>query len=81
MKKRLISLALLLALLLSLLPAGLLPAAQAAPSASSATVTSLFKARSEGVHPRIFANSDDFARVRKLVQTDPYMKMWYARIY
>ncbi|MBP3413033.1 MAG: heparinase II/III family protein, partial [Oscillospiraceae bacterium] len=81
MRKRLISIALLVALLLSLLPAGLLPTVQAAPSASSATVTSLFNARSKGVHPRIFANESDFARVRKLVQTDSYMKMWYARIY
>ncbi|MBQ2013364.1 MAG: hypothetical protein II206_11335, partial [Bacteroidaceae bacterium] len=74
-------LTLVLAVLFGLLPAIAVPEAKAAPSASSATVTSLFEARSEGVHPRIFANSDDFARIRRLVQTDPYMKTLYARIY
>ena len=81
MFKRICSLALVLAVLMGLLPAIAVPEAKAAPSASSATVTSLFEARSEGVHPRIFANSDDFARIRRLVQTDPYMKTLYARIY
>ncbi len=81
MFKRICSLALVLAVLIGLLPAIAVPKANAAPSASSATVTSLFEARSEGVHPRIFANSDDFARIRKLVKTDPYMKTLYTRVY
>ncbi len=92
MLKRLTALSLLLALLLGLLPAAALPQAAAAEvptkastagsiSASAATITSLFEARSQGVHPRIFANDNDFARIRKQVQTDPYSKMTYARIY
>ncbi len=92
MLKRLTALALLLALLIGLLPAVALPEVEAAEtstrattagsiSASTSTITSLFNARSKGVHPRIFANDADFARLRKLVQTDPYSKMIYARIY
>ncbi len=81
MKQRTISFILALAMLIGLLPAVAIPKAEAAPSASTSTVTSLFKARSEGLHPRIFANEEDFARVRKLVQTDSYMKIWYAHMY
>ncbi len=81
MYKRICSLILVLVMLLGLIPAVGIPEAKAAPSASSATVTSLFEARSEGVHPRIFANKDDFDRIRKQVETDPYMKTLYTRIY
>ena len=81
MMKRILSLALLLAILVGLLPQVAMPCAKAAPSASTDTVTSLFEARSQGVHPRIFANSEDFARIRRLVQTDPYMKALYTCIY
>ncbi len=81
MVKRVVSFILVVAALVGLLPAVAVPRAQAAPSASSATVTSLFKARSEGMHPRIFASNDDFARIRKLVETDPYMRTLYARLY
>ena len=81
MFKRICSLILTLAVLIGLVPVIGGPTAQAAPSASSATITALFEARSEGVHPRIFANKDDFARIRKLVETDPYMRALYTRVY
>ncbi len=80
MMKRFLSLLLILGLLAGLLPAVAVPRAKAA-SASASNIRTLFEARSQNVHPRIMANADDFARIRKLVQTDPYMKMWYARIY
>ena len=81
MFKRLLSISQLVALLLGLLPAGLGLKAEAAVSASSSTITSLFEARSQNVHPRILANDADFARIRRLIQTDPYMKVWYAQLY
>lgn len=31
----------------------------------------------KGVHPRIQATSDDFARIRENVKSDVYMQMWY----
>lgn len=81
MFKRMLSLILALAVIVGILPAFAVSKADAAPSASTTTVTSLFEARSKGVHPRIFANSDDFARIRKLAETDPYMRTLYTRIY
>ena len=80
MLKRLISTVLLVAILFGLLPSGWIAKAEAV-SASTSTVTSLFEARSQGVHPRILANHSDFARIRRLIQTDPYMKSWYAQLY
>ena len=53
----------------------------AAPSTNTTEVNTLFKARSEGKHPRVLADESDFQRIRKLVQSDPYMKTWYAQIY
>ena len=80
--KKFLSYILIFAMVLSLLPAATLPRVQAATATPSASeIRSLFEARSQDVHPRIMANADDFARIRKLVQTDPYMQMWYGRIY
>ena len=80
--KKLLSYILIFAMVLSLLPAVALPRVQAATQTPAASeIRSLFEARSQDVHPRIMANADDFARIRKLVQTDPYMQMWYGRIY
>ncbi|CAI6079463.1 Ig-like domain-containing protein [Cohnella sp. JJ-181] len=31
-------------------------------------------------HPRLFATSDDFTRIRGLIQTDPIMQEWYAKV-
>ncbi|MFC3798134.1 Ig-like domain-containing protein [Cohnella sp. GCM10012308] len=31
-------------------------------------------------HPRLYADADDFDRIRGLVQTDPIMAEWYAKI-
>ena len=33
-----------------------------------------------GVHPRIQATADDFARIKEDVQTDPLMKTWYQQL-
>ncbi|MBR4309024.1 MAG: heparinase II/III family protein, partial [Oscillospiraceae bacterium] len=44
-------------------------------------VDALFTSRSWGQHPRILANSEDFARIRKDLETDPYLQTWYTRIY
>lgn len=33
-----------------------------------------------GVHPRIQATADDFARIKEEVQTDPLMKTWYQQL-
>jgi len=83
MLRRILSILLVLACLISLLPQIAVVQAEATstPSTSTSEVDALFQARSYGQHPRIFANSDDFARVRKLIQTDDYMKVWYARVY
>ena len=85
MTKRLLSLALVLCILCSMAPtlAFTTEAASSAsvPSATAAQIDELFTARSKGQHPRILANSEDFARVRKLIQTDSYMRVWYERIY
>ena len=81
MSKRILSILLCLVLLLGLAPKVAILPAQGASAPSTSTVTSLFEARSEGVHPRIMASSADFDRIRKLVQTDPYMKVWYAQLY
>ncbi len=80
MIKRLCSWLLILGLLLGLLPCVAVPKVEAV-SATASNIRTLFEARSQDVHPRILANAEDFARIRKLVQTDPYMKIWYARIY
>ena len=79
--KRFFAFLLALSVLLGLVPTVQTPKAEAAISPSAATVTSLFQARSQDVHPRIMANDSDFARIRRLVQTDPYMKVWYAQLY
>ena len=68
-------------MLLGFLPDGLLTKADAAPSTTEANVTALFNARSYGQHPRILANTEDFARIREQVRTDPYMRILYERIY
>ncbi|MGG1554700.1 Ig-like domain-containing protein [Paenibacillus ferrarius] len=31
-------------------------------------------------HPRLYATGDDFTRIRGLVQTDPIMQEWYAKV-
>lgn len=80
MLKRLLSTLLIGVILIGLLPGVTILRTEAA-SATASNIRALFEARSQNVHPRIMANADDFARIRKLVQTDPYMKMWYARIY
>ena len=51
------------------------------PSATAEEINTLFISRSEGQHPRILADQNDFDRVRRLIQTDEYMKVWYARVY
>ncbi|MBR5505616.1 MAG: hypothetical protein IKV73_04855, partial [Clostridia bacterium] len=44
-------------------------------------VTELFNSSPvKGVHPRIQATADDFARIREQVKTDSYMKLWSERI-
>ena len=80
MAKRILSIVLLLALVVGLLPVFSVKT-EAAPSTTAAEVTALFNARSAGKHPRILADSDDFARLRTQVQTDPYMAILYERIY
>jgi len=83
MLKKLLSALLVIAIFASFLPQVALPTVHAAavPEATVSEIDALFRARSEGQHPRILANQDDFARVRKLLQTDDYMRVWYARIY
>ncbi|MBR4309063.1 MAG: heparinase II/III family protein, partial [Oscillospiraceae bacterium] len=81
MKRKILSLLLALCMLLGFLPDGLLTKADAAPSTTEANVTALFNARSYGQHPRILANTEDFARIREQVRTDPYMRILYERIY
>ena len=81
MAKRIGSFLLALVILLGLLPSVGISRADGAISASTSTITSLFEARSQSVHPRIMANDSDFARIRRMVQTDPYMKVWYAQLY
>ena len=51
------------------------------PDAGAEEINELFLARSEGQHPRMLADADDFARVRRLLLTDTYMQVWYERIY
>ncbi|MBR4308552.1 MAG: heparinase II/III family protein, partial [Oscillospiraceae bacterium] len=51
------------------------------PSATVSQIDELVTARSWDQHPRILENSDDFARIRKNLETDPYLQTWYARIY
>ena len=51
------------------------------PSAGAEEINELFSARSEGKHPRILADAEDFSRVRRLLLTDNYMQVWYERIY
>ncbi len=80
MKKRIISLLLLATIILQLIPV-LGTSVSAAPSTSTSEVTALFNARSLNKHPRILADNDDFARVRKLLQTDENMQIWYKTIY
>ncbi len=84
--KRILSFLLVLCLLAALLPGFVGTEVSAAttassPTASASTVTELFSSRSQGIHPRILANDKDFARIRALVQSDPYMATWYGRIY
>ncbi len=82
--KRLITYLLLLAMFAGIFSVGLLSIpgkAAALPSATTSEIDSLFRARSEGQHPRILANASDFTRLRRLTQTDEYMRVWYARIY
>jgi len=85
MKKRILSLLLAFAIVISLLPAVSFLQAEASttlvPSTTADEVDALFSARSEGQHPRILANDEDFARIRKLVKTDDYMSVCYARVY
>ncbi len=81
MLKRICSFLLAMVVLLGLLLQVALPKSEATTAPSVSTVTSLFEVRSEGVHPRIMATESDFARIRQTVQTDPYMKAWYAQLY
>ena len=64
MLKRICSFLLAMVILLGLLPQVALPKTEATTAPSVSTVTSLFEARSEGVHPRIMANDNDFARIQ-----------------
>ncbi|MBR5569680.1 MAG: hypothetical protein IKW10_02170 [Oscillospiraceae bacterium] len=84
--KRCVSFIMTVALILGMFPMVVFQAhgaesTVAVPSATEEKISELFLARSEGQHPRILANSDDFARVRSLIQTDSYMRVWYERIY
>ena len=80
MKRRVLAVLLCAAMIIGMLPA-ISKTVNAAPSASTTQVQELFKARSEGKHPRVLADESDFQRIRKLVLTDPYMKIWYAQVY
>ena len=85
--KKILSLFLTTVLVLGMFPfAGVLEtkaseSAIVVPSAGAEEINELFVARSEGQHPRILADAEDFARVRKLLLTDNYMQVWYERIY
>ena len=78
--RRSLSFLLAFVLLLSCLPV-FAQVADAVAQASSQEVQELFSDRSYGQHPRLLADSDDFDRVRKLIDTDPYMMHWYERLY
>ena len=80
MKRRILAVLLCAAMIIGMLPM-ISQTASAAPSTTASEVDTLFKARSQGKHPRVLADESDFQRIRKLVQTDPYMKTWYAQIY
>ena len=80
MKQRIVSIVLLLSVVIGLLPIFSIKT-EAAPSTNISEVTALFNARSAEKHPRILADGEDFARLRRQVQTDPYMAILYERIY
>ena len=93
MMKRTISWLLLIALLCSYVPMTATVAEAAKPaqpplystsdaiSTTATEVNDLFTARSKDQHPRILADADKFAEIRRLIQEDDYMKVLYARIY
>ena len=51
------------------------------PAATTAEIIELFQERSQGQHPRLLATQEDFSRIRKLIETDPFMMQWYDRLY
>ena len=54
---------------------------QAAPSATAQEIDDLFRSRSEGQHPRILANEEDFLRIKGNLETDDYLRTVYAKVY
>ena len=96
MYRRVFSLALSLILLFSVLPMaawGMEAEALSLPKekgqlrgATAVTVSeteihNLFVSRSQDVHPRLLMHEEDFTELRRRVETDPYSKILYARIY
>ena len=89
MYKKVIVLALLTALFLSLFSMGAVSATESKDtraattqvSASATEIGELFSARSQGVHPRLIMHEEDFTELRNRVETDPYSKILYTRIY
>ena len=80
--RSLLSIFLLIALVAGILSTGSALAVQAElrTSVSTEEIDALFRARSYGQHPRILADAWDFTRIRQLIQTDEYMRVWYARM-
>ena len=54
---------------------------ESAPSATAEQIDELFRSRSEGTHPRILANEEDFLRIRRNLETDDYLKTVYSKVY
>ena len=65
----------------SAVTAGAAYSTEAAPSATAQEVDALFRSRSEGIHPRILANEEDFLRIKRNLETDTYLQTVYAKLY
>ncbi|MBP3411652.1 MAG: heparinase II/III family protein, partial [Oscillospiraceae bacterium] len=84
MFRRLLSLLLLAAILLQLVPSVMTQASAtttATVDPSAKDILDVFNLRSRGQHPRILADSAKFEKIRKLCEGDPYMRTWYEGIY
>ena len=82
MKKSILSILLLSALLFGLF-SGIMTASAvySPPAASSSEILEQLSLSGNTQHPRLLADRDDFARIRRLIKTDPYMMSWYERLY
>ncbi len=81
MKRTIVAILLSFAIFAGFFSFAVVPVDAVDPAADTSEILSLLEQGGNMSHPRLLADREDFARVRRLVQTDPYMMHWYERLY